>query len=158
MYLLDSDVLDYYLHESRAYPDLCEKIDAADARQLIRLPIITVEEATIGAINELRKDYNQGRLVQTYEFFYDLVNDLRRFIVMPFDEAAHRSYLEIPDAVRNSAPNDCRIAAIALAGRHTVITNNSTDFQRIERATGVLVEYWATRAVLSDVPPYIEAE
>ena len=99
-----------------------------------------------GSICELHKDYVQKdakKLIKTYYYIQKLTEDLKRFRILPFDQKACDEYMSIPSSVRNAHVSDCRIAAIALARKATVVTNNSKHFPGIQKATGVKVEYWA---------------
>lgn len=144
MYILDSDVLGFYLNHPDNYPHLCKKIDDADAKKLLCTSIVTVEEAIAGKLNYLRRATVQKSLdvVQAYNYLLDFMIDIRRLLILPFDKDAFEIFQTIPRNVRESAVNDCRIAAIALSRGDTVVTNNGKDFSRIEDATSVKVEYW----------------
>lgn len=51
MYILDSDVLGFYLNHPDNYPYLSRKIDKADAQGLLCTSIVTIEEAVAGKIS-----------------------------------------------------------------------------------------------------------
>lgn len=146
MYILDSDVLGFYLNRPDSYPHLCRKIDDADAKELLCTSIITVQEALAGRLDYLRSATVQksDSVLQAYQYLQDFLIDIRKFLILPFDKAAYQVFQTIPGKVREGAVNDCRIAAIAFANDYTVITNNAKDFERIKMAIPVKVEYWAT--------------
>jgi predicted nucleic acid-binding protein len=152
VYILDTDVLAYYLDAPNEYPHLRDNIQDADAKGLLCTSIITVEEMVIGAVVELRKkEYQNGdEIVQQYYYLFELIRDLQRFIVLPFDKRAYDAYQRIPQRViDNTGTNDCRIAAIALSRDFTVVTNNGKHFSRIEAATSVKVKYWVNTPLQS---------
>jgi tRNA(fMet)-specific endonuclease VapC len=69
---------------------------------------------------------------------------LRTFIIVPFSESAAASYAEIKLDLatqgRIIGPMDMLIAATALAGGHTLVTNNTREYSRIP---GLALENWA---------------
>jgi tRNA(fMet)-specific endonuclease VapC len=62
---------------------------------------------------------------------------------LPFDDAAAGVYGRIRHELESSGtvigPNDLMIAAIALAGNHTLVTHNTAEFSRV---TGLTIEDW----------------
>jgi predicted nucleic acid-binding protein len=147
VYILDTDVLGFYLKASN--PRLTEKVKDAAGRRLLYITVISVEEMMFGSICELHKSHVQKdvvRLTKGYYYVQKLVEDFKRFRILPFDQRAYNEFQGIPRNIRNAHVSDCRIAAIALARKATVVTNNSKDFPSIEGATGVKVEYWAQGA------------
>lgn len=144
MYILDTDVLGFYLREPLNYPHLYRRIKEADAKELLCTTVITVEEMTAGSIASIRNARVQQseEIVRAYKYLSELINDLKKFIILPFDKEAYNTYQTIPKKVRKGAVNDCRIAAIAISKGYTVITNNGKDFSRIEDETFVKVGYW----------------
>ena len=144
MYTLDTDVLSFYLSEPQKYPHLCSKMEEADAKALLCITVITIEEMTAGAIAYVRNGHVQQseEIIKAYAYLFELTHDLKKFIALPFDKSAYDIYQRIPKNVRRGAVNDCRIAAIAMSKGYTVVTNNGKDFSRIEAATSVKVEYW----------------
>ena len=146
MYILDSDVLGFYLNHPDSYPHLCKKIDDADAKELLCTSIVTVEEIIAGRLAYLRSAPVQksNNLLQAYKYLLDFIVDIKKFLILPFDKTAYEIFQTIPRNVREGAVNDCRIAAIAFSRNYTVITNNAKDFERIKAAISVKVEYWVT--------------
>ncbi|MBI3649819.1 MAG: type II toxin-antitoxin system VapC family toxin [Acidobacteria bacterium] len=144
MYILDSDVLGFYLNYLDNYPHLCQRIAEADAKKLLCTSIVTVEEAIAGKLSYLRRAETQKSIevIQGYKYLLDFISDISRFLILPFDQQAYEIFQTIPRSVRESAVNDCRIAAIALSRSATVVTNNGKAFSRIEAATSVPVAYW----------------
>ncbi|WP_425614898.1 type II toxin-antitoxin system VapC family toxin [Anatilimnocola sp. NA78] len=73
-----------------------------------------------------------------------LVEVLRqRFASLPFDDRAAEEYGRILAQLASQGnligPNDLLIAAIALANRMTLVTNNTAEFTRV---AGLTVESW----------------
>ena len=64
---------------------------------------------------------------------------------LPFDDNAATIYgrirHELETAGRVIGPNDLMIAAIALAGNHTLVTHNTAEFGRVN---GLRIEDWQT--------------
>jgi tRNA(fMet)-specific endonuclease VapC len=65
------------------------------------------------------------------------------YVSLPFDDAAAGAYGRIRHGLESSGniigPNDLMIAAIALAGNHTLVTHNTAEFSRV---AGLKIEDW----------------
>ena len=68
MYILDTDVLSFYLTEPQKYPYLCDRIEEADYKALLRITVITIEEMTAGAIAQVRtrRVQQSEEIIQAY--------------------------------------------------------------------------------------------
>lgn len=70
---------------------------------------------------------------------------LAPFVSEPFDDAAAETYAVLRHALEESGqtigPYDLQIAAIGVAGGHTLVTSNTREFTRVERLN---VEDWLT--------------
>ena len=77
------------------------------------------------------------QITENYRRFLEILNDLKRFQVLGFDNAAYQHFLRM-GGVQVSV-TDRRIAAIALANDFQVVTNNNQDFQRIQQSCPELV-------------------
>ncbi len=145
MYILDSDVLGFYLNNPDNHPHLSKNIEDADAKGLLCTSIVTVEEVLAGRINHLRTAHVQKdeySLLEAYRYLLEFVCEMPKFLILPFDEAAYAEFKGMPKPLIKGSVNDCRIAAIAISRDYIVVTNNRKDFSRIEAATSVKVEYW----------------
>lgn len=147
MYILDTDVLGFYLNKPDNYQHLTRHIEDADSRGLLCTNIITVEEVLAGKLSHLNtvrqmRPRNEELLLEAYRYLLEFMLDIRRFLILPFDKAASDVFQAFPNNIKEHSVNDCRIAAIAYSRDYTVITNNGTDFNRIKAATQVKVEYW----------------
>ena len=89
--------------------------------------------AGYGAFKSARLQKNLSRL-QTF---------FRRFISLPFDDAAAEAYGEIRARLERAGtligPNDLCIAAIARTNGMTLVTHNVREFGRVE---GLQLEDW----------------
>ncbi len=72
--------------------------------------------------------------------FVTLIEEVARFQLLPYTNEAERLFQSWPAAVRRVGPNDCRIAASAIAHGYVVVTCNGKDFSRIP---GVTFEAWS---------------
>jgi tRNA(fMet)-specific endonuclease VapC len=74
----------------------------------------------------------------------EMIADLMaQFVVLPFDEPAAEEYGQLRAHLtavgQLIGPNDMMIAAIALANRLTLVTHNTSEFNRVPR---LVVEDW----------------
>lgn len=72
MYVLDTDVLGFYLNNPNQYPYLRDNILSADAKGLLCTTVITVEEMMGGLIDEIRKGATQKsekKIIEAYKVF-----------------------------------------------------------------------------------------
>jgi tRNA(fMet)-specific endonuclease VapC len=129
-YLLDTNPCIRYLN-GRA-PLLSQKL-ATTPREEVAISIITKAELYYGSA----KSQTPERSRQRQDAF------LRRFVLLPFDDAAVEHYAELRAALeRRGVPishPDMQIAAIALANRLILVTHNTAEFSRIN---GLAVEDW----------------
>jgi len=114
----------------------------------LRVTVITYEEMLAGRIIQLTKDPKKNPRLEPLYNRYSLLEqtyiELRRYYPpLPFDVNAQAVFNAIPKKVRDQAKVlDCRIAAIAVAHDHTVITANQKDFIKIEKEIGVKWVDW----------------
>jgi tRNA(fMet)-specific endonuclease VapC len=129
-YLLDTNVWIHYLKHP----------DSPVQSQLRRTPVKEIAVCSIvwaellhGARKYEKRDDRIARVIQT----------LRPFVSLPFDDVAARHYAEIRDALELRGevigPNDLLIAAIALAHQLIVVSNND-EFRRVP---SLVVEDWS---------------
>lgn len=107
----------------------------------ITISIITVEEVMTGSFAMIRKAQSRNRaIVEAYDHFHELFRKLHRFSILQYTEDSHRVYNSFPPALKRIGANDCRIAAIALATHSTLITANTSHFEKIP---GLVLEDWS---------------
>jgi tRNA(fMet)-specific endonuclease VapC len=130
VYVLDTDTCSYYLGRSTRYPALLRRIREADERDLA-LTVVTVEERLRLALDGIRAAERKPEVTLRYAFFLEVFRALSLFQILPYDEAAAQVYQSFAPEVKRVGTRDCRIAAICIAGGHTVVTHNTRDFARI---------------------------
>jgi tRNA(fMet)-specific endonuclease VapC len=135
--LLDTDTAIYILNRR---PDhVYNRFREADASQ-VGITAVTLSELRFGALNSARANEN-GERVNLF------LHPLR---ILPFDEAAAERHAWLKLTLMRQGtpigPMDMLIAAIALAGDHTLVTNNEREFARVP---GLRTENW-TRSPAED--------
>lgn len=138
MYVLDTDTLSNALASSRNYPQLARRILQTDSR-LLFVSVISVEEYLRLVLANIQRDRNTTRVGERYAELLRFLEQLRAFTLLPFDIQAQTVFTNLPAAIRQHHPNDCRIAAIAIARGYAVITRNTRHFAQIP---GVTFEDW----------------
>lgn len=140
MYVLDTDTASNYLDRRRQYPALRERILKEDPGRLF-VSIITIEELFRGATGYLNtvRTRNPRSLLAAYAQLQDLAEQLPRFNILAYDQAAEAAFQHIPAQVRRHHPQDCRIAATAIPRQFLIVTRNQQDFAGIP---GVRTEDW----------------
>ena len=130
MRLLDTNICIYII--KRRPPEVLGRFQNFSLGE-IALSSITVAELYFGAYNSAQVEKN----LAVVEHF------LIPFEIVDFDSEAAIEYAKIKSALRRSGEIigelDMQIAAIALANRMTVVTNNLKEFERVG---GLRVENW----------------
>ncbi len=129
--MLDTDISIYILNERSDY--VLNRFRDADAAH-VAIATPSVAELRFGALNSARTVENSARLALF----------LRPLRVLSFDQAAAERHAWLKHTLlRQGTPigaMDMLIASIALAGGHTLVTNNEREFSRV---AGLRVENWA---------------
>jgi predicted nucleic acid-binding protein len=137
MYLLDNDAFNLIIAG--------EENTAQHVRQYaghIWLSSVAAEELLTGRMSGLsraRSPRNSLSLPQAYEDFVKALEDIRSFPLLIYGEEAENLFRRFTPATLRIGPQDCRIAAQAIAHRMTVVTRNLRDFQAI----GAPCEDWS---------------
>ena len=142
MYVLDTDTLSNFLINSRNYPQLTRRLQQTNNR-LLFVSVISVEEYLRFVLANIQRDRNTPRLIERYADLLQFLEQMRDFTLLPFDAQAQTAFANLPSAIRQHHPNDCRIAAIAIARGYTVITRNTRHFAQIP---GVTFDDWTLDA------------
>lgn len=139
MYLLDTDITSNLLDAKRSVPALRQRFRNTPLDELA-ITVISVDEMLGGKLDEIRNlKSRRMSVVAAYAEFTLLYEQLRRFAVLPFSTDAERIYEGFPATVKRIGVNDCRIAAIALAGGHVLVTANMRHFEKVP---GLVIEDW----------------
>ncbi len=130
-YLLDTDICIYAI--KRRPQSVADRVAAASYRRRISVSAITVAELEYGASKSQNPAGNREALLKF----------LAPFAVAPFGEDAAGFYgplrARLESEGRPIGGHDLLIAAQALAGRFTLVTNNIGEFSRVP---GLHVENW----------------
>ncbi len=128
-YLLDANLFRLYVNG-----DPVTVAAVLTCSEMVWLSSVTVEEMIVGRlniINRARSGKSPISLVRAHEELIELIGDIRPFLLLTYSEAAERVYQTFPPSVRRIGPQDCRIAAQALAHDMIVVTRNLRDFEAI---------------------------
>ena len=129
-YFLDTNICIYFLMGK--YPNLLAKIMSYSPND-IKIPAIVKAELFHGAEKSIQRDDNINKISAF----------LLPFEIVPFDEASAEYYGKIKAALEINGkligPNDLLIAATALAKDAILVTNNMSEFSRID---GLRLENW----------------
>ena len=141
MYVLDTDVTSNLFDAARSSELLRRRVRSTPLDDLA-ITVITLEETMRGALDEIRKrDSRRRSVVDPYADIQRLYYNLTRFAMLPYSADAEGIYSAFSPIIKRIGTNDCRIAAIALAGGHVVVTANTRDFSRIP---GLLIQDWTS--------------
>lgn len=129
-YLLDSNACIVYLN-GRA-PRLRDRLHQTSPSEIYVCSVVKTELF----FGSLRSNNPAANLVKQRSF-------LTQFISLPFDDQAAEHCAQIrahlADLGQIIGPNDLLIAAIALANNLTLVTDNTSEFQRVP---GLKCENW----------------
>ena len=129
MFLLDNNALKIALSGNEAM-----------RRQITRytgqvyLSSVAAQEWLAGymsGINRAQSPRNSLSLPQAHQDFAQALEDLQAFPLFVYSNAAEAIYQTFSPATLRIGPQDCRIAAQALAHGLTVVTRNLRDFEAI---------------------------
>jgi tRNA(fMet)-specific endonuclease VapC len=129
-YCLDTNICIYFLKGT--FPALLPKVLSVNPNNII-VPAIVKAELLCGAEKSQR----------TKDNILKITAFLMPFEIKAFDDSAAVQYSKIRASLEKAGtpigPNDLIIAAIALAGDYTLVTNNMKEFERIP---GLRLENW----------------
>jgi tRNA(fMet)-specific endonuclease VapC len=141
VYLLDTNIISYSLDYPESNPHLMSKIRTVKQRDQ-HISLVTVYELIKGRLSGLSKaNQRYPEILRHYHYFEEILEELRKWQMLPYDEAAEREFQKIPGNVRCGL-NDKRIAATALANNFTLVTANVQDFEDIPN---LRIEDWTAR-------------
>ena len=142
MYILDTNTVSAILRTES--PHLRRRITATPYEQLY-ISIIVAHEMISDVLGQLNQNERTRHVTRHYEFFRSVIDDVNRFQILPYDDAAETIFQNMPAEVKRVGTRDCRIAASASSRGFTVVTNNVGDFSNIQAACGVRFEDWTAR-------------
>ncbi len=139
MFLLDADTLEQIF---RANLLVTRRLEQTPPEH-VWVSSITSEEmlsGTLSAINTARDQGKRTDIETPSRYFVRLIERLRAFNLAPYTNSAEEVYRAYNASVKRVGKMDCRLAAHASVLNFTVVTCNTSDFQKIP---GLLVEDWS---------------
>jgi tRNA(fMet)-specific endonuclease VapC len=122
IYLLDTNVCIQFLNSRNT---AVQKHLMALSKEDVALCQIVKAELYYGAYKSLRREANLALLVKFFS----------QFVSLPFDDAAAETYgrlrAELTRRGTPIGPNDLMIAAIAVTQGLTLVTHNTSEFERV---------------------------
>ena len=139
MIVLDTDhvtVLRY--EEDSRYPILTERLKQSDDERLV-VSVITVEEQMRGWLSEnhgLRDIQDQ---IEPYNHLAEMIEFLTGWEIIRLDQFATAEYARMQKQKIRVAPQDLKIASIALSNNALLLSANLKDYEKVP---GLRVENW----------------
>ena len=137
MYLIDNDIFNLLIAGNSVVADKVQR-----NQSILWLSSIAAEEILTGhlsGINRARSAQNALSLPKAHDRFVRTLENLLLLPVFSYSEEAETVYQTFAPATLRIGPQDCRIAAQALAHNMTIVTRNLRDFQAI----GAPCEDWS---------------
>jgi predicted nucleic acid-binding protein len=141
MWLWDTNIVRAFIDAStKGFEEVRVQMDRVGDEN-IGLPITVAAELLDGRLRYLQEAYRRDpkHLIVAYERLGETIALLHTLLLVPFDEAALRVYQQRQRFPGTMSRGDRLIAAIALAGGHTLVTRNVAHFAGTE---GLTVENW----------------
>ena len=136
LYVLDTDILTLLQDRHAA---VVQNVAAHQPVELA-ITIISVEEQLSGWYRQLRRAKTSDALARTYERLTVSVRSLSGLPILSFTKSAIQRWEQLRKQRLNIAKMDLRIAAIVLDNSATLVTRNTSDFQRVP---GLQLEDWS---------------
>lgn len=130
MILLDTDhltVLTNRRHSSHAL--LLARL--SNVTEPIFLPVVSVEEQMRGWLARIHSTKSPHRLIGPYDDFVDLVEGLKEWDIIRWDDAAADKFVNLKRRFSTIGSQDLKIAAIAQSRKALLLTANHKHFGRI---------------------------
>ena len=143
MFLFDTDHLVILQRQST---DICQTLLArigAYSPQEFLVSIVSFQEQVAGWLAYLGRKREPKQVVHAYQQFGRLLSEYATAQIAEFDEPAAKRFDGLRRQRVRIGTMDLRIASIALAGDHTVLTRNIVDFEKVP---GLKVEDWTVAA------------
>ena len=108
----------------------------------VSLSSITVEEMLVGRlnlINRARSGRTPIRLSEAHAGLSEMLEDITPFRIHSYCAEAEQVFGTYPPSIRRIGPQDCRLAAHAMARNFAVVTRNVRHFDAI----GIPCEDWS---------------
>jgi tRNA(fMet)-specific endonuclease VapC len=137
--ILDTDLLTILQSGSQPACDkLKQRLDQVPDSDVFTT-IISFQEQMRGWLAVLNQARTEKRLLSAYAELQVMLHDFCRLQVLPFDDSAHRIFVELRRQRVRIGTMDLRIAAIASSLDFKVLSRNTSDFAQVP---GLQVEDW----------------
>ncbi len=137
MFVLDTNHLRELIHQTPAGLRLRERMQSPG--EDVVLPIVVAEESLRGWLARLASAKTPPAQQWTYAQFDQLLQELAKFIRLPWDEDAASRFAAFRAQGLRIGTLDLRIACIVLEYDATLLTRNSVDFAKVP---GLRFENW----------------
>lgn len=131
MYLLDTNhVTCWQYAKSAEYGFLRKRLEQISDLDVF-VSIVSFHEEIVGWNKYLARAKNSSSLVKVYSKFEQILKDFGQMQLLPFDQKAADVFDDLVRQKLGVGTMDLRIAAIAIANRMILLTQNTVDFERI---------------------------
>ena len=138
MVILDTDHLSILERGGGGSLKLQMRLDRIPVNE-IATTIVNYEEQMRGWLALASAARTAPKLIQAYEKLHDHIRTFAGVIILPIDSAAAVHLQRLHDTRVRIGTMDRRIAAIALVNDATVLTRNTSDFEKVP---GLRFEDW----------------
>ena len=129
MLLLDTDAISIIQREEGKQFELLVKM-LDDAAEDVFVTVVSLDEQLLGAFKEIASNDSTIR-IRGYRRLRDIVEDYSDRPMLDYDEKADLIFNQLKGLKGRPATKDLRIASIALAHHATLVTGNTSDFEKI---------------------------
>jgi tRNA(fMet)-specific endonuclease VapC len=136
LYVLDTDIVSFAFQR---HPTVLQRLQRLPDDDLVVTTIITFGEDLGGWLPACRRAPDGAVRARAYARLQRGLDFYRRWVCLPFDEAAAAIFDQLRTQKLRVGTNDLAIAAITLAVSGILVTRNTVDFQHIP---GLVLEDW----------------
>jgi tRNA(fMet)-specific endonuclease VapC len=137
LYVLDTDIVGFAFQR---HPTVLQHLQHLPDDDLVVTTIITFGEDLGGWLPACRRAPDGAARARAYARLQRGLDFYRRWVCLPFDEAAAAIFDQLRTQKLRVGTNDLAIAAITLAVSGILVTRNTVYFQHIP---GLVLEDWA---------------
>jgi len=138
-YILDTDLLSILQGEDQPARRCLEARLRGQPTENICTTIITFQEQMRGRLAHLNNARTDEAILDGYARLQVTLDDFHNLEVLPFDPTAQYRFKELTAQRIRIGTMDLRIASIALAPGHTLLSRNLRHFRKVP---GLIVEDW----------------
>jgi tRNA(fMet)-specific endonuclease VapC len=128
LYVLDTDIVGFAFQR---HPTVLQHLQHLPDDDLVVTTIITFGEDLGGWLPACRRAPDGAARARAYARLQRGLDFYRRWVCLPFDEAAAAIFDQLRTQKLRVGTNDLAIAAITLAVSGILVTRNTVDFQHI---------------------------